>query len=89
MASAAHFTRAGRKIMHKGDTRDFHTMFGASPEVCALCWNLMTIPAGGLYKHLLWALMLLKIYAKEKVLASLADIDRLTYRHWAWMVFIR
>ena len=74
--------------MHTGDTRDFHTMFGSSPEICSLCWNLLDIPPRGEPKHLLWALMLLKTYAKEKVLASLAQVDRRTYRHWAWL-FIR
>ena len=85
MATAAHFVRAGLQIMHRrGDGRDFQTMFGATPEVCALCWNLMNIPPKGQHKHLLWALMLMKTYAKEKVLAALADADRRTYRHWAW-----
>ena len=89
VATAAHFIREGLKIMKKGDTtRDFHSFFGASPEVCALCWNLMVVPDGGHYKHFLWALMQIKIYAKEKVLASLAQVDRRTYRHYAW-IFLR
>ena len=36
-------------------------------------------------KHLLWALMLVKVYAKEEVLAKLARCDEKTFRKWAWL----
>ena len=85
MVTPAHFTRAGLIIMGRGDSRDSQTMFGANLEVCALCWNLLDIPPQGEPQHLLWALMLLKTYAKEKVLASLAHVDRRTYWNWAWI----
>ena len=34
--------------------------------------------------HLLWALMFLKLYAAECVLASIAAVNEKTYRKWAW-----
>ena len=41
---------------------------------------------GGQPKHLLWALMLLKLYAAESVLRTLAGgVDEKTYRKWAWL----
>ena len=34
--------------------------------------------------HLLWALMFLKLYTAECVLASIAAVDEKSYRKWAW-----
>ena len=34
--------------------------------------------------HLLWALMLIKIYATEDVLSGIAGVTEKTYRKWAW-----
>jgi hypothetical protein len=34
--------------------------------------------------HMLWALMLLKIYSTEAVLSGLCGVDEDTFRKWAW-----
>jgi hypothetical protein len=34
--------------------------------------------------HLLWALMLLKMYSTEAVLSGLCGVDEDTFRKWAW-----
>ena len=73
--------------------RDYKTMFGAKPEVCALCWNMMCQSleqTGAEPKHLLWGLMLMKTYAKEKPLCVLAGgVTRTTFRKWAWLIIPR
>lgn len=38
--------------------------------------------------HLLWALMILKVYATELVNDSLSGVHRQTFINWAW-IFIR
>ena len=73
--------------------RDFNGMFGTSPEVCALTWNMLDLEQampGVLPKHLLWALMLMKTYAKEKTLCIIAGgVTRTTFRKWAWLIIPR
>lgn len=34
--------------------------------------------------HLLWGLMLMKVYATEDVLANIAKATEKTFRKWAW-----
>ena len=85
------FRLVAQPIMAEQNGRDFQSLFGSSPEVCALTWNLLDLAgvgAGTSPKHLLWALMLLKTYAKESFLCSKVGVSRATYRHWAWL-FIR
>ena len=66
----------------------FKAFFGATPEVCNDIWFKLdpteNIDGEAQPKHLLWALMLAKVYAFEKVLAKLACCDEKTYRKWAW-----
>jgi hypothetical protein len=39
-------------------------------------------------RHLLWALVFLKVYASEDVHCCLVGyVDAKTYRKWAWWVF--
>ena len=46
-------------------------------------------PENGMHCHLLWALMSLKIYGKEKNLCTLAGgVDKKTFRKWAWAFVI-
>ena len=71
--------------------RRFRSNFGTSPEGCAAIWNLLdpytTITTKGLSpKHLLWALMFLKVYAKESIHCSMAGgVDEKTFRKWVWL----
>ena len=58
------------------EDRDFHECFGCGLHVTSELWDLLVkenvLPESGCYYHLLWALMLLKIYGKEKTLCTLA-----------------
>jgi hypothetical protein len=67
--------------------RDFTTLFGVSPRVCAAV--ITTTPFDDSVKivHVLWTLLFLKTYAKEAVLLSIAGAkDRKTYRQYIWKV---
>jgi hypothetical protein len=70
-------------------------MFGTSPEMCARLWRMLdpfaSIPKGVHQRHLLWALMFLKLYCAESVLCTLAGgetgqaVDEKTFRKWCWL----
>lgn len=49
-------------------------------HIYALC------PKGYRFKHLLWALMFLKVYGTEHVLAGKIGVDEATYRNHVWTV---
>jgi hypothetical protein len=68
-----------------GDRR-FRAMFGCLPGHCAILWNTINDehPIGGEPKHLLYALMFLKVYGTEHVHSSIAKCDEKTFRKWAW-----
>ena len=69
--------------------RDFRSLFGCSPVVCATIWvkckfneKKMLLP-----KHLLWALIFLKLYETERVHITLAGIsDRQLFREKVWPI---
>ena len=54
-------------------------MFGTSPEMCARLWHMLnqfaSMPNGVHPNHLLWALMLLKLYCAESVVTDNDCID--------------
>jgi hypothetical protein len=70
-------------------------MFGTSPEMCTRLWQMIdpfvSMPNGVHPRHLLWALMLLKLYCAESVLCTLAGgengraPDEKTFRKWCWL----
>ena len=69
---------------------NFHQFFGCSVLVFQALWSLLlitdTLPEGGSILHLLWTLLFLKTYSKQKVLCSLAGIkDNETFRKWTWL----
>ena len=70
----------------------YQSYFGILPKVCRFIWILLRrnelIPEHGLPIHLLWALMFMKLYLPEKVLASIAGCTVKTYTKWTWK-FIR
>jgi len=46
----------------------------------------LNLPPEGNIEHLLWALMFLKSYGKEKVMSALAGgVDPQTFRKWVWI----
>ena len=88
-ATANHFRHVAAPMLAEQNARDYQSLFGCTPEVCALAWNLLDdAVAGASAKHLLWGLMLMKTYSKESMLCSKVGVTRATFRHWAWL-FIR
>jgi hypothetical protein len=70
--------------------RIFKGHFGLSPVHTAMLWILLGENNWFISKsepnpqHLLWALLLLKQYSTEIVLAGKAGVDEKTFRKWAW-----
>ena len=71
----------------------FRSLFGVSSRVCAVLWEYLRRHGsfqrkkGSSPKHLLWALLFLKLYGNEETHASLVGgVDRKTYRKWVWIV---
>lgn len=98
-ATENNFIHVARPILDrkpKGATsnRDFISMFGVTPQICAKVWNLLAAhdhpPPNNdknkyLFKHLLWGLMFLKIYATRAILVQLAGVCKETFMKWAWI----
>lgn len=81
--------------LHRGSPEDvrFHEKFGAGANVVFDAWGRLLqydlVPRGGLFIHLLWALMFMKTYGKEKDLCGSAGgesgaVDPKTFRKWTW-----
>ena len=66
--------------------RRFRSFFGTSPHVCAILWGQLqsNIPEQGRPEHMLWALLLLKVYGTEDVVSSIVQVSRKTFRKWSW-----
>ena len=68
--------------------RRFRSFFGVDPDVCTCLYSktfrFMEGKKGSIPQHLLWALMLMKVYATEGVLASFAGVTEKTFRKRAW-----
>lgn len=91
MAHTAYiFQREAGNIMLRhtedGADRDFRALFGVSLDTCISAWDLCVasgrLPLGTQEYHFLWALMFLKLYDTESILARLAGATRKTYRKW-------
>ena len=92
------FETEGLKIM-KRRKKSFHTFFrqfrshfGTTPTVCLIIWerldpyeNIRPIHKGVKLKHLLWALLFMKIYGTEHFHSSLTGVDEKTFRKWSWI----
>ena len=78
---AGHVLVSGR-VEHE---RNFRSFFGVSSKTCANAWARVFIrsPPSFTRSHFLWGLMLMKVYATETVLASLAGTTRKTFRKWS------
>jgi hypothetical protein len=72
--------------------RNFKAYFGATPKICADIWQMINPPQHiNQYArpvHLLWGLMLMKVYATEEILSGIAGVTEKTYRKWAWKFVI-
>ena len=74
-------------IKDKG--RRFRACFGAPSEVVANLWNRIQshrqIETGGKPKHLLWALVFLKVYSTSEILCSIVGWPSVkTFTKWSW-----
>ena len=90
------FSLAGSQIMRRQRfdcltfKRRVRSYFRTSPSICVKIWEKIdpynAIEYGRVeFKHLLWALMFMKIYSSENILASLAGCDEKTFRKWVWI----
>lgn len=74
------------KQLNFGSSEDmarFKSLFGVSPIVCLDLWcRRLNLPAGATPKHLLWALLYLKVYGSEQVLSGMVHATRKTFRKW-------
>jgi hypothetical protein len=77
----------------KTSHRRFRATFGTGPEMCSELWHRLepetwgcgTGERGVAYKHLLWALLLMKVYGTENFLRGVAKAHEQTFRKWTWM----
>ena len=97
ITSAAVHRIAEESILHRlsnrkkeNARRQFVAAFGINPRVAAAIWNRLDgkdlLPKNMMVKHLLWALLFLKMYQPEKVLCCWCGADEKTYRTWIWDV---
>lgn len=75
------------------EDRNFRETFGCGAHTALTTWEMLVdasfLPTNGCLHHLLWALMFMKVYAKEMTMCALAGaIDPGTWRKWTW-IFIR
>ena len=70
--------------------RRFKYIFGISSFVCSIVWDAICdfIPDTAKPKHMLCALMFLKLYTTESVLSIITSMDEKTCRKWNW-IFVR
>lgn len=93
------FLFLGFKVRNREDQYDrrcfrtlydhFRAHYGVSPSTCALLWrkvssNRYILPLKGQPEYLLWALLYLKVYSSEKVLADKVGVDVKTFCKWSW-----
>ena len=82
--------------LHRGSPEDvrFCEKFGAGANVVLDVWGRILqfdlVPLSGLFVHLLWALMFMKTYGKEKGLCGSAGresgaVDPKTFWKWTWL----
>ena len=71
------------------EDRDFRELFGCGAIVAYTGWEKLLehslLPANGYLYHLLWALMLMNVYGKERTICTLAGgVDKKIFRKWTW-----
>jgi hypothetical protein len=72
--------------------RAFRAHFGVDSLVCSYIWAMLKahskLPKAAEPKHLLWALMWLKLYKSEPAMVSIAKVHSNTFRKWVWKMVI-
>jgi hypothetical protein len=84
MVNSASFVAIATQMMKVSpEPRDFIAWFGATPKIINDVWH-----AGDFDdvepKHLLWACLLLRVYATESICARMVGVTRKTFRKYAW-----
>ena len=91
------FASRGRSITGRAGALDsvpqerrFRALFAVSPDLCSIIWTRL-----GSYKpdncdpiHLLWCLLFLKVCGTEHFFATIASVERKTYRKWPWAMVV-
>ena len=77
-------------VVRNEEVRNFASLFGVSPALCSKLWTMLdplhNLPEGSRPCYLLWALILLKVYATEAIHCSIVGgVDRKTFRKWSWI----
>ena len=67
------------------DEHHFWAHFGSTWDVIYQIWMLLEdLPCGAKLSHLLWGVLHCKVYGTESVLASIAGVDKKTFRKWSF-----
>ena len=69
--------------------RRYKASLGVTPEITQVLWESLEgieMKEKPNIKHLLWALLFLKVYSLEEVLSSMAETTEKTYRKWVWII---
>ena len=90
----SYMLRRHAKFITQSNEFRWRATFGAQPPICCDIWNRLSpetsMPNGAQHKHLLWALLQLKLYPTEPVACAIAAgngkaPDEKTYRKWCWL----
>ena len=99
LPSAAEFEALGLDMLRckkrgstKSRSRRFKAFFGAEPDVVCTIWSMLHQSRWLRYAgvrgpkpvHLLWALLFLRRYGTEEIMADVAGVCEKTFRKWAW-----
>ena len=92
------FEIEGSKIMKRSKKsfssfiRRFRSHFGTTPTICLVIWErldpyetILPTYRRVKFKHLLWALLFMKVYGTEELHTSLTGVDEKTFRKWSWI----
>ena len=79
----------GARYSGRGEhERAFRSLFGVGASVVADLWcrceSERLFQRGTRPKHLLWALLMMKVYPSESVIAGMVSATRKCMRKWVW-----
>ena len=89
------FLHLGTQVITKATTRDssvddrtYKAFFGVSAGIVAECWEAIecSLPKGKHPKHILWALLFMKLYLPEDATIAILGTSKPTMRKWVWTV---
>ena len=83
----ATFVREGESLSNSSSERSFRALFGCSPMVCVIIWNLLTNqhPIDSKPLYMLYGLLFLKVYGTENVNRTITGTYESKFRYWAWL----